>query len=403
MGYKPLTTGRIAIRNLLHKPFRTACLVIAAAMVAFTLFSGAVLTASLRNGIDRMTQRFGADLMVVPSGYSENASALLLRGEPQVFYFNQALVQNIARLEGVKQISPQFFLTSLADACCSLPVQIIGFDPQTDFVVQPWIAEVLRDGIKDGEMVVGSEIIVKETGTLKFFNHKYPVAAKLRKTASGLDTSIFVTMNTIRTLIDAAHKEGNSFLADSQPEGAISSILIRLDKDSNAAQISRTIRKENPGVELIASSKIFQGIKESLNSLTAYTKGFSVILWILAVVVLGAVFSGSINERKKEFAVIRVLGATRQKLAAIVLQEAALAGLTGGLIGTALAALVIFPFSTFIGLRLQLPYIQPRGLEVLWITGVSLVLSFIVGPVASIYSAVKISRAETYYTMREGE
>ncbi|WP_010254671.1 ABC transporter permease [Treponema primitia] len=403
MGYKSLTTRRIAIRNLLHKPFRTACLVIAAAIVAFTLFSGAVLTASLRNGIDRMIQRFGADLMVVPSGYSEKASALLLRGEPQVFYFNQALVQNIAQVDGIKQLSPQFYLTSLEDECCSLPVQLIGFDPQTDFVVQPWIAEVMHDGIKDGEMVVGSEITVQKSGALKFFNHDYPVAAKLRKAASGLDTSIFMTMNTLRDLVDAAHKEGYIFIADREPEGAISSILVRLDKDSNITKVSRLIKDENPGVDVIASSRMFQGITESLTALTAYAKGFSAVLWILAVVVLGAVFSGSINERKKEFAVIRVLGATREKLAAIVLQEAALTGLTGGLIGTALAALVVFPFSTFISLRLQLPYIQPRGLELLWITVVSLVLSFIVGPLASIYSAVKISRAETYYTMREGE
>jgi putative ABC transport system permease protein len=403
MGYKPLSAGRIAFRNLQHKPFRTACLIIVEAIVAFTLFSGAVLTTSLRNGIDRMTQRFGADLMVVPSGYGENASALLLRGEPQAFYFNQALVQNIAHLDGVKQLSPQLFLTSLEDECCSVPVQIIGFDPQTDFVVQPWISEVLRDGIKDGEMVVGSEITVLKSGGVKFFNHEYPVAAKLKKAASGLDTSVFMTMNTLRALVDTAHKEGYRFIADGEPEGAISSILVRIDRDSNPNRVTRVIKEENPGVEVIASSRILQGITESLNALTAYTKGFSVILWILAVVVLGAVFSGSINERKKEFAVIRVLGATRKKLTAIVLQESALAGLAGGLIGTVLAALVVFPFSTYIGLRLQLPYIQPRGLELLWITGVSLVLSVIVGPLASIYSAVKISRAETYYTMREGE
>jgi putative ABC transport system permease protein len=115
------------------------------------------------------------------------------------------------------------------------------------------------------------------------------------------------------------------------------------------------------------------------------------------------VFSGSINERKKEFAVIRVLGATRKKLAAIVLSESSLAGLAGGVIGIVLAALVVFPFSTYIGDRLQLPYIQPRGMAIVGSIAASLLLSFIVGPLASLYSAVKISRAETYYTLREGE
>ncbi|MDR0877984.1 MAG: FtsX-like permease family protein [Treponema sp.] len=402
MTIKPLHTGVIAARNLRRRPFRTACLTVVVSIVSFTLFGASILTVSLRNGMDRMVERFGADLMVVPAEYARAAEAVLLKGEPQSFYINNAVVNTISSIDGINRISPQFFLTSIEDECCSLPVQIIGFDPDTDFVIQPWIAEVRSSGIADGQIVVGSQVYAQK-GNIKFFDENYPVAAQLRATSTGLDSSVFMNMKTLKDLIAAAHSKNYHFLADSAGSDPVSSILIKLDKETNPKKIIREIKEANPGVEVISSSNIVAGIVESLKALTAYIRSFSVILWILSVVVLAAVFSGTINERKKEFAVFRVLGATRKKLTSIVLCESALTGIAGGIIGIVLASLVLFPFSAYIGVRLQLPFIQPGGIAVIANIGLSLALSFIIGPLASIYGAIKISRAETYYTLREGE
>jgi putative ABC transport system permease protein len=123
----------------------------------------------------------------------------------------------------------------------------------------------------------------------------------------------------------------------------------------------------------------------------------------LALIVLAAVFSLSVHERKKEFAVLRILGATRRKLAAMVLSESALAGISGGAAGIVLASLVVFPFSTLIGERLALPWLDAPFFSITLLALGSLFLSALAGPLASLYSALRISGAETYYTMREGE
>jgi putative ABC transport system permease protein len=140
-----------------------------------------------------------------------------------------------------------------------------------------------------------------------------------------------------------------------------------------------------------------------LGGLVGYIHLFSILLWVLAVIVLAAVFSGSMHERKKEFAVLRILGATRKKLIGIVLSESAITGLAGGGAGIVLASLVIFPFSTLISERLELPYLDAPLFNILGLVFCSLFLAALVGPLASLYSALRISRAETYYTMREGE
>jgi putative ABC transport system permease protein len=398
-----LNSGSLSVKNLKAKPVRTACLVAVVTILAFTLFGGSILALNLRQGLSTMARRFGADLMVVPEGASEKVQSLLLQGETSYFYFGAEIAGKIAETEGIACASPQFYLASLSTECCDAPVQLIAYDPATDFVVQPWIAEKHSGTVEDGQVVVGSRIVLRPNGTIRLFNHEYPVAAQLSSSASGFDTSIFMTMNTMQNLIDRAHEEKYNFLVDSYGEEVISTVLAKVDSPTSSPLIAYNIRKENEGVEVLISQGIFSSLAAALSGLVSYIHLFSAVLWVLALIVLAAVFSGSVNERKKEFAVLRILGATRGKLAGIVLGESAIAGIAGGAAGIVLASTVIFPFSTLISERLELPYLDaPFASIVLLILG-SLFLSVLVGPLASLYAARRISKAETYFTMREGE
>jgi putative ABC transport system permease protein len=344
--------------------------------------------------------------MVVPAGASEKAQSILLRGAVSYFYFDAEIVDRVAGTEGIACASPQFFLTSLAEGCCDAMVQLIAYDPETDFVIRPWMAEKYSKSVEDGQIVTGSRINIRADGTIKLLGHNYPVAARLSKSASGLDTSVFMTMNTMRLLIGRARAEGYDFLADQEREmirGAVSVILAKTDSDAPPARLAQTIGRENAGVDVVVSQGIFSGISKALGGLTAYIHLFSIVLWVLAFVVLSAVFSSSVHERKKEFAVLRILGATRKKLAAMVLGESVIAGSAGGAAGIVLASLAIFPFSTLIGERLELPYLDAPLINIVLLVLGSLFLSALAGPLASLHAALRISKAELYFTMREGE
>jgi putative ABC transport system permease protein len=229
------------------------------------------------------------------------------------------------------------------------------------------------------------------------------VAAQLSGSASGFDTSIFMTMNTMREMIDRAHAERYNFLADQFGGDAISAVLVKADPAKSPAGIAWAIRRENEGVEVLVAQGIFSRISDALAGLVRYIRVFSVALWAAALAILAAVFSLSINERKKEFALLRILGATRRKLAGIVLGESALACLAGGVAGIVLASLAVFPFSALIRERLELPYLDAPLLSVIPLALGSLALAALAGPLASLRSAHRISGAETYFTMREGE
>ena len=135
---KALTTRVLAFENIKRKPYRTAALITVVALSAAVLFANFIITSSLKGGIKGLKNRLGADLMIVPQGYENQMENVLLSGEPNYFYMDKSIEAVVQGIQGVGQVSSQFYLTSLSESCCDFAIQIIGFDPQTDFIVQNW-------------------------------------------------------------------------------------------------------------------------------------------------------------------------------------------------------------------------------------------------------------------------
>ena len=82
--------------KLIHSEFsrkkgRTLGLASIVATLALVMFSGLIIIFSLNNGISSLSQRMGADLMIVPLGYESGAEGVLIKGEPSYFYFDKSV------------------------------------------------------------------------------------------------------------------------------------------------------------------------------------------------------------------------------------------------------------------------------------------------------------------------
>ncbi|MEY8355661.1 ABC transporter permease [Lachnospiraceae bacterium 54-53] len=406
MGFKPLTAGQLSKYNLRSNPFRTAGLVMIAAVLSFTMFGGAVLSQSLENGLSSLKARLGADLAVVPLEHESDYEGIILSGEPGRFYFDQSMEQEISKIQGVDRVSSQFFLSTLTADCCAVPVQIIGFDPDTDFVINPWITKVYDEKIGKGELIVGSDIVVNRSGTLMFFNETYTVAAQLEKTSTGMDHSVYAGMDTMKALLEGARSTGMNLSADvyrGDMEHSISTVLVKINRNYDADAVTTNIRRQVSGISVVKSKSVFSSIAGQIAVLLTFISTVTYALWLLAVLILSVMFSVIINSRKKEFAILRSLGATRKKLGGMVLMEALYISALGGTAGISLTAVTVFPFSTYIGGLLGLPYLPPDGAAVIRLMIVSFLLSLTAGPAAAVYSAARISRLEAYVLLREGE
>lgn len=394
---------RLPLLNLAGRPFRTSALILLVTVLAVALFGGSVLILSLQRGLDSVEARFGADLIAVPAGYNSGMESILLKGEPGYFYMDQSYVDQLAQVEGVGQVSAQYYLTSAGAECCSLPVQLIGFDPATDFSIQPWIRQSYGGDLTAGALVVGSDVQVPDSGLLRFFGKEYPVAAQLDQTGTGLDSAVYTNMDTIRDLMEASLEEGFHFLDGSNPDTVVSSVLIKTAPGCSTETVAHNIRLALDGVQLVETQSMISSMADSLNGISNLLYLFIGIFAVLSLAMLLIVFSVTANERKKEFAVLRVLGATRRRLAALLLKEALLVSVGGGIIGILAASLAIFPFNMAISQRLGLPYLTPNGAEIIKHLLVTLGITFAAGPLSAALAAWRISRMETSVALREGE
>ena len=403
MSRKPLTTSVIAANNLRRKPFRSICLIFLVSIFAFTLFGGTILAKSLEGGMDGLSKRLGADILVVPYGYEADIQNALLRGEASTFYFDEKIVDKVAAVEGVSLVSPQLYLATLNAPCCTYPVQLIGFDPETDFIVQPWLSKALGRPLADGEILVGSSITADAGEKIKFYDQNFLVAARLEKTGMGFDTSVFMNFSTAKKLAKESERIQSHPVA--KDDTLISSAMVKIKNGYDVKNVANAILQAyaKEGVSVVVSKNMLNDISTSLNGLSLYIYILAGILWFLAIIVLIVVFSVSLNERKKEFGIFRVLGAPRSRLVKLLLCESIYISLLGTVAGTLAATLVVFPFSTYISSLLELPYLQPAYGVILLFGLLSFLVSLAVGPLASIFAAVKIGNSETYTTMRENE
>ena len=257
--------------------------------------------------------------------------------------------------------------------------------------------------IKDGELIIGSDISADENNRLKFFGEEYTVAAKLEETGTGLDQAVYANMNTLEHLFVAAKEKGLTFIDTIDPESSVSSVLVRLEDGYDLDEVTHNIRSSADGLQVIKTKSMVTGIADDLDGLVSVIYVFAALFLAVVLIMLVIVFSVTANERKKEFATLRALGASGKKLARLVITEALLICGIGGSAGTLVSAVIILSFSTYIGDRLGLPYLQQEVLGILGIALLALAVSLGLGPLGSAYTAGRLNRREVYLTMREGE
>ena len=211
-------------------------------------------------------------------------------------------------------------------------------------------------------------------------------------------------MSTIPSIVSYSSSVGHTAIPAEYADKAVSAILIKVKDGYDAKQVSLNITKESglEGLGFVYPGGVTATTKTNLDALVGYVTLFVAVFWIMGLIVLLAVFASAMNERKKEFAAYRIMGATRGTLIALIVKESALIGLVGGVIGIAGASLAVFPFNTLISRQLQLAVLTD-ALKVVALVAISLVFAVATGLLASIVTAVKLSAPETYLTLREGE
>ena len=375
---KKLTVIELAKQNLKRRPFRTVSLIVLTAVLAFSLFAGSFLVKSLNGGMQSLSNRLGADIIVVPQGYDSKIESALLRGEPNSFYFKSEVVDRLKKIEGVDLASPQLFIATLSAGCCSFPLQVIGIDFDSDFNIKPWLERQIRLPLTDNQIVVGSNIVGDTQSQVKFFNQPFVITGRLAKTGMGFDNSVFMTIENAKRLAKEYERIMEHPVA--QDEDLISSVMVRIKPNADVKTVAQRILTEFEDEQIypLISKRMMTNISASIANLNVY------IYVLLSFIVLAVSFSSIFHERKEEFGMLRIIGGTKKKLAQLASAEAFIISASGAGIGTVLSCLIVLLFNQAIIAGLKMPFLTPPVLWILLCALLTLSVISVIGPLAAL-------------------
>jgi len=393
---------RLALRNIAGNTFRSFVVLLCALLISGMALTTGMILFGADNSLRLAMDRLGADIIVVPEGAADRVESALLMGRPTQSWMPASVVDRVAAAMDVQAVSPQLYLATLSNAsCCTVSdMFLIAYDPRTDFVVTPWLEKTIGGVLRLGEVIGGADVFVPagEEG-IKLYGYHVALKAKMEPTGTGLDRSLFLTIETAQEMARVSRIKAEKPLEI--PQNSVSAVMVKVRPGCNPRAVALNILVHISGVTPILSPDMFQSQRKELTALRNGVVMALIITLVFSVLLIGLVFSMAANERRRELGVLRALGATRSFVFQVLLSEAGLLAMYGGVAGAALTILAVVLFRKLIIATLGIPFLVPAlpMLAALILGG--LACSLLTVMLAAMLPAYRISHEDPSIAMRE--
>ncbi|MCL4560367.1 MAG: FtsX-like permease family protein [Chloroflexi bacterium] len=391
---------RLALCNIRGYSFRSWVVGLCALLISGLVLATSLILLGAESSLRLAIDRLGADIIVVPEGAATRVETALLMGRPTKVWMPASALDTVAAIPGVEAVSPQVYLASLTNAsCCTVSdMFLIVFDPKTDFVVKPWLEKTIGGNLQLGDVIGGSSVYVPEEG-IKLYGYYLNLRKNLAPTGTGLDQSLFMTMDTAQEMRRVSLTEAVQPLEI--PTNSISAVLVKLKPGANVYAVALEISDRDRTITPIVSPDMFQSYQGQLKGLLGGVLVMIVIILAFSMLLIGLVFSMAANERRRELGVLRAMGASRGFVFRSLVMEAALLAINGGIAGVLLTFLILTLFRNLIISILGMPFLLPSlPVLILLVVGV-ICLSLVIVVLAASLPAYRISHLDPSIAMRE--
>ncbi|MEW6601789.1 MAG: ABC transporter permease [Nitrospirota bacterium] len=337
----------IALRNIKRKPFRTAVLVTAIALLVSILVFGTSFLYSVKSAMERASNRLGADVLVVPTGARSFADEVLLETKIKVFYMDRSILDRVREVEGVSRVTYQTYLTTILGLCCDIPpTTVVVFNQETDFVVNAWLNESFGRKLEKGEVIIGNEAFenlgLLDVGRSLLFGVEFNIAGVLQKTGTGFDNAIFMNDENIDDVISRG-KAGVK-------RGDISLVFVKVKPGYDPYTVSRNIEGAILEVDTVERSSMGKRIISTFKDVSSVFLITIILASVLSAFLAWTVFSAIVNERSREVAIMKAIGAKGSHIMMMFILEVMIIGAVGSLLGIEIGTFLSLKLSKIFGL-----------------------------------------------------
>ncbi len=312
----------LVYRNLRARPIRSTLtllgiVVATASMVLFLSFGE-----GLRKALGAELSKVGPAILVISEG-----------SEPLAAGYPELPPELLGQIEA---LAPELGITR------AIPTAVFargGFDPASSFIFQGLPAGVtaqdlypnlrLAAGRLDpGQQgaVVGGGIAERNNlhlgKTLRLSPQvSLEVVGVLERSGGLTDSFIYVPITAIQTILNTQN---------------YSSILVSIGPDQSAERVARALEARLEGIKAQTTGDVMRFAERAVRISDLVRFGISLVALIVGGLLVANTVMMSVYERIREFGLMRALGAKRRFIFGLVLLEALLLGVVGGLLGLGL-------------------------------------------------------------------
>jgi putative ABC transport system permease protein len=322
-----LTLLDISLQNLRRRSSRAMlvilCLVVAVGMMTAMVISNRALQSSISSKMDE----YGANIVIAPRSEQLALSygGMMLPGvTTNTPEFDGEVLSRIASVrDGASIIS----LAPKAVGAVDLegfPVLLVGVDFAREIGMKKWWRLDGRVPDAGSDVLIGSSIasdLGKKAGDRIMLGGKaFDVAAVLSPTGSSEDDVIMADLETTQAMLGRGDR---LTFVEVTAEGAAAERV--------AAQISAAV----PEARVTALKQAIEGKKQVMERFVAFGMALSALVLVASGFSVLTMMISSVHQRTREIGILRAVGYRRSHIAVVMLSEAVLLSLAGGLGGFA--------------------------------------------------------------------
>ncbi|MHC4540753.1 MAG: ABC transporter permease [Planctomycetota bacterium] len=339
-----MTQWHIAVREIRRNSLRSMLIALSVCTAAAVMTAVVLLILGINQSIRHTVKRLGADLMVIPEGekVAKEFNEALITGKPTTFYLESTIADKLSRMPGIEQVSAQTFAETLTNArCCAGEFFIVGFDPESDFTVGPWLGRDMSYLPSDpgNWALVGDRILLRKGDTMNFYGTSFTVAGVLQPTSTGMDWTVYVPERALRKMVSDSTDRAEEPLRI--PLGTFSAVFIKATPKADLIDLAERIEQSHPNAQVVLSSSVAKLARGQMSTIAGALLCVAAALWAMALLLSGIVFSQAVRERQSEIGLLMAKGAGRSFVFGLLAKESGCIALASSVLGCVVGLLAV--------------------------------------------------------------
>lgn len=354
--------------------------------IVVTLLS---IVESMTQDIEERLNQFGANIVVVPKteNLSLNYGGISVGGvNYNVNELDQERLADLGKIKNAKNLAVVAPKVLGAVTIKDREVLLMGVEFKQELHLKTWWMK--KGGAfpwAKSEVVMGSRIAdllgFNIGDEIELSGTKFTISTILKPTGAAEDDAVIADLLAAQKLLGK--------------EGKISMIEISaFCQGCPIAEMTLQIAEKFPGAKVTAMKQAVMSKMQSIDMFKSFSLGVSVIVILIGSLMVLVTMMGSVNERTREIGIFRAIGFRQGHVMQIILLEALILGVLGGLLGFVLGsstAWVLIPLvmkdGVFAGINMDLG-------------AVSILMAAALSLLASLYPAFKASRMDPTDALR---